>query len=76
METLSITVLDPNIREMVANAENKHNQRPFKTYQSKDIQTITKVSKMQLIHWTQQDVILPSVDVGEEGKREHMTTKI
>jgi len=68
METLSITVLDPNAREMVANAEEKQNQRPFKTYQSKDIQTITKVSKMQLIHWTQQDVILPSVDVRGRGK--------
>jgi len=68
METLSITVLDPNVREMVANAEEKQNRRPFKTYQSKDIQTITKVSKMQLIHWTQQDVILPSVDVRGRGK--------
>jgi hypothetical protein len=68
METLSITVLDPNVREMVANAEEKQNRRPFKTYQSKDIQTITKISKMQLIHWTQQDVILPSVDVRGRGK--------
>lgn len=68
MDKLRITIFDPDNYEKILNAEKKENQRNFKTFQSKDIQSIAKISKTQLIHWTQQDLIVPLEDIRGRGK--------
>ncbi len=68
MDSLKVSVWDADLFKVVVDAEKKENQRPFKTYQSKDIQAYARVSKMQIINWSQQGAILPVADARGRGK--------
>jgi len=68
MENLTVAIFDPEIFEMVKNAETEKNQKKIKTFQSKEVQAISKVSKVQLINWTEQRVIIPLIDAQGRGK--------
>lgn len=68
MQSIRIDASSPSLHNIVLNAENPIRQRSFLTFQSKQIQDIANISKMQLLYWTQQGAILPLRDARGRGK--------
>lgn len=59
----------PDLWERVEKYVERNKKRPVRTWGSGEIQSLAKITKMQLIHWTQTGVIIPYKDAKGRGAR-------